>query len=479
MRLPATVANPSLVVLIAGAGFSSRERFAEAVNRRGWQMHGVKLTYDHVSVKRWLAGSTCQYPDVVAAVLSDAWGIPIPVDVIWPQLREGSRPAPAHLQPWVAARTLEDLGVFLRSDVLTRRDILTASVGVVAGKAFTDPVARWLDAEALGLAAGDGRNFGKINVSAVEGIEHATRQFAASDATAGGGLTREAAIGQLKYAVDLARHSRFTEQVGGRLLAAIADLAGWVGWMSHDAAMPGPAQRYLTYALQAAHEAGTERARLRAVGVLADMARQMQSLGEPDTGVRLVELALERLPKDRKRFNAVRGMLWNLKANLLAGTDPGCAPEVRSAIGLSFDLYHQAKDDHRVPEAVDYYPYTCEAELASVAAACYRDLAHVRPEFAALAEQQALFALAHRDHSFTRSKAFDQINLARIRFHMAEPEQACLDGSRALELAATVQASSRVRVQLTQLVADAEPYLPHPAVREFREKSIQLIDENG
>jgi hypothetical protein len=87
-----------------------------------------------------------------------------------------------------------------------------------------------------------------------------------------------------------------------------------------------------------------------------------------------------------------------------------------------------------------------------------------------------LFALAHRDDGFTRSKVFDQINLARIRFHMAEPEQACLDGSRALELAATVQASSRVRVQLSQLVADAEPYLPHPTVRKFREQTRQLID---
>ena len=27
-------------------------------------MHGVKTSYDHVSVKRWLAGSICQNPDV-------------------------------------------------------------------------------------------------------------------------------------------------------------------------------------------------------------------------------------------------------------------------------------------------------------------------------------------------------------------------------------------------------------------------------
>src|SRR5262249_43570751 len=38
-------------------------------------MCGLKLSYDHVTVKRWLAGSVCQNPDVVAAVLSDAWGV--------------------------------------------------------------------------------------------------------------------------------------------------------------------------------------------------------------------------------------------------------------------------------------------------------------------------------------------------------------------------------------------------------------------
>jgi hypothetical protein len=54
-------------------------------------MHGVRLNYDHVSVKQWIGGSTCQYS--------------------------------AHRQAWVAARTLENLGVFLRSDILTRRAV--------------------------------------------------------------------------------------------------------------------------------------------------------------------------------------------------------------------------------------------------------------------------------------------------------------------------------------------------------------------
>jgi hypothetical protein len=62
VKLPQQIANPGLAALLEGSGFPSLERFANAVNLRGWQLHEAKLSYDHVSVKRWLAGSVCQYP---------------------------------------------------------------------------------------------------------------------------------------------------------------------------------------------------------------------------------------------------------------------------------------------------------------------------------------------------------------------------------------------------------------------------------
>jgi hypothetical protein len=62
------IANPGLEALIRGAGYHSLERFAQVVNHRGWEMHGVKTSYDHITVKRWLYGSQSQNPDVVAAV---------------------------------------------------------------------------------------------------------------------------------------------------------------------------------------------------------------------------------------------------------------------------------------------------------------------------------------------------------------------------------------------------------------------------
>jgi hypothetical protein len=91
----------------------------------------------------------------------------------------------------------------------------------------------------------------------VQAIERSTRYFAATDAEIGGALSREAAVGQLKYAVDLARHGSYSDRTGNRLLAAVAELSGLVGWLCHDSNMPGPAQRYLMYGLQAARESST------------------------------------------------------------------------------------------------------------------------------------------------------------------------------------------------------------------------------
>jgi hypothetical protein len=468
--MPGHITNPCLAALIQGAGFASLERFAIAVNHRGWDMHGIKTCYDHISVKRWLAGSVRQNPDVVAAVLSDGWGVPVPVQVIWPELRDGTSPVPAHLQPWVAVRTLEDLGIFIRSDMLTRREMLTEAIGLATGSTFVEPIARWLNARAVGPAATGTERPDRIGMADVIGIERSTQYFAATDAEAGGGLSREAAVGQLKYAVDLMHSASYTSPVGNRLLAAIADLSGWVGWMSHDVAMDGPAQRYFVYGLQAARESHDERAQFRAVGILADMSRQMLASGRPDSGLRLIDLAFDQLPRDGRRINKVRSLLWNLRAHMLASMGTGYTSEARSAVGLSFDLYGQIGDEDNASAVTACFPYTTDAELASGAAVCYRLLDEHDRALAAEAERQALYALSHRPKGFTRSRVFDQIELARARFAAGEPDQACTDGEVALRLAGDVATSKRVVLRLHELLEDAEPYKNRNRVREMREK---------
>lgn len=357
--------------------------------------------------------------------------------------------------------------------MLTRREMLTGSASVATGAALVEPVARWLGAPATGLkAAGADSGPGRVGLGTVAAIEQATRQFADADAEGGGGLSREAAVGQLRYAVDLTAQGRYTQAVGDRLLAATAELSAVVGWMCHNLSMEGPAQQYLVYGLQAARESGDERAPLLVVSILRNMAHQMRSLGHPDTGLRLVNLAFDQLPGDRRRLSAVRAMLWRSKARMLAGMGASNLPEVRSAIGLSFDLYGDATDEDvlRTIAASPLDAIASEAELAGGAAGCYADLAGEDRRLAADAEKHALYALAHRGDGFARAKAFDQIDLVRARFRGAEPDQACVDGHKAIEMAAEITASQRVVSRLSKLMTDSEPYRDRPAVRDFREQ---------
>lgn len=384
----------------------------------------------------------------------------------------------AHLHAWGALRTLEELGVFLRSDMLNRRDILAASIAAATGKALVEPLARWFGTEPAPLPASERSEMGRIGMSAVQGLERSVHQFVASDASSGGGLAREAAVGQLKYAVDLAQHASYSEVVGNRLLTVIAHLAGQVAWMSHDVGMDGPAQRYFWYGFQAAHQAGTERAQLKAVGILANLTRQVQAAGQLGTARSLVDLAIERVPNDTRRFNAVRGMLWNLKANVISSMGVAHLTEVDRYINLSFDLYRKSADDERSPAVTDYFPYTCEAELAGVAAASYRDLAHEDTRLASRAEQHARYALDNRGDGFARSKLFDQVTLARARLRAGELGQACVDGQQAIQMATAVTDSKRVRTHLRQLMNDAAPHQREPVVRELREELRVAVAES-
>lgn len=465
------IVNPGLETLIRGAGYSSLERFAEAVNHRGWEMHGLKTSYDHITVQRWLAGSKSQNPDVVAAVLSEGWGIPVPVEVLWPELRDGQPAVPAHLQPWAAGRTLEELGIFVRSDMLTRRETLTGAVKAVSGPALLAPIARWLGVPAGGLPGKDD-GMPRVGVADVEAIERSTRYFAATDAEIGGGLSREAAVGQLKYAVDLAKHGSYSDRVGNRLLAAIAELSGLVGWLCHDSRMPGPAQRYFTYGLQAARESTHPRARLLTVSILSDMAQQMRWLGRPNIALHLHDLALSQLPADRRRYNVLRAVLAGNRANDgLCRLGGSSLTEARSVLSLSFDLYAQASDEDRATSPTMWHRSLnmTEARLASNAAGAYLVMAREDKGLAAEAEKYTLHDLANAGEGQGRNKAFGQIRLARIRFIVGEPEQAAADGDQALDRAEHT-ASAMIKIRLRELLADSDPYADVPRVVEFRDR---------
>jgi hypothetical protein len=260
--------------------------------------------------------------------------------------------------------------------------------------------------------------------------------------------------------------------VGNRLLAAIAELSGMVGWLCHDSKMPGPAQRYLMYGLQAARESTDPRAALLVVSILSDMAQHMRWLGRPNTAVRLLDLAASRLPADRNRFNVIRAVLASKRAeNGLCYLGSSCLPEVRNALSLSLDLHAQASDEDRATAPTLWHRALdmSEAELSGMASAAYLVMARDNRQLAAEAEDRTLYLLASVGEGQRRNKVFAQIRLACVRFVAGEPEQASDDGDQALDLAENT-ASAMVRTRLRELLADSDPYQDVPKVRELRER---------
>ncbi|TCB91623.1 hypothetical protein E0H26_25385 [Micromonospora zingiberis] len=470
MNLPSNVANPVLAVLIKGCGYPSLAQLATAINKHGSQRYGVETKYDHTSVKRWLQGGRCEHKDVVAEVLAAAWAVPIAPEIIWPGAREGSRPLPAHFHPGVAARTLEVLATAVVRDMLTSRDLLADSVDVAIGSAIVEPITRWLRAEPVRLAISDRRRPGRVNLAAVEEVERATRLLVATDARLGGSVCREAAIGELKYAVDLLRTADIDITTGNRLLSAIAKLAGEIGWMSHDAGLEGPAQQYFTLGLQAAHESTDQRAPFVAIGILADMARQMRKINQPESGLRFIDLGFEYLP-EYARGGRVEAMLWNLKGRLLSVMGRARRNEVESAVCLSFEMFTQSNEVDSPPWQHEILNYIGIAEFQRHASGAYLALAAQDgggDRFAAEAEKAALKALESWSPTFQREKAYSLIDLAHARFLLDRPDEACDDGEQAIRAAAHIIGSTHTSARLKELHVISDPFSSERRVKEFQ-----------
>jgi len=401
---------------------------------------------------------------VVAAVLSDAWGIHL--EAAQPELCGGEQPA--YRQPCSADRTIKELSIFLRSDMLTRRETLTQAVKAMTGPALVAPIVGWLDTSP-GRLEPRSQGTQRIGIGDVESIERSTRFFAATDADVGGALSREAAVGQLKYAVDLARHAVYAESTGNRLLAVIAELSGLVGWLCHDSNMPGPAQRYFAYGLQAARESADPRAQLLVVSILADMGEHFRWLDRPDTALRLLDLSIAQLPSDR-RFDGLRALVVARRAgNALCYLGPSRLSEVRIALGMAFDLYGRANEDDNAGASTMWHRVmdVSEHELVPPAAAAFVALAEHDPRLAAEAEKYTLRQLANLPDGQGRSKMFGHIRLAKIRFLSGEGEQACEDGDQALDIAPCVT-STMIQARLRDLMAAAKPFAEVPRVRQFK-----------
>lgn len=334
MRLPTRVGNPCLATLLAGSGIASLEQFAQLVNRHGADEYQLQLFYDRNSVIRWLKGAECKHPQVVAEVLSRAWGICIPAPAIWPTAGGGAAPILAHQHPWVAAHTVAGLSMQVCRDVLT--DPTVTAPPLVDGSVLLATIRRWLAAEPGRLT---GRADGNIEVTAglVERLDSLVVDLTAAAARIGSRWVRDAAVGHLHCGVDLLRHGRYDTATGNQLLAMVADLAGAVAVFSADAGRPDLAQTYAVFGLHAAYESTHPTAVVIVAAILGALSEQQASNGRGDVGRALLDLAIGHLASTAEH-RPVRAVLVARRAAHLATVQPAPVGEVVNAIDLALAL---------------------------------------------------------------------------------------------------------------------------------------------
>ncbi|MEU0845705.1 transcriptional regulator [Streptomyces sp. NPDC005962] len=316
-----------------------------------------------------------------------------------------------------------------------------------------------------GTATGaPGRRLGAADAALIADY---TRMFRTMDNRHGGGSTLHSATGQLAWATRTIRDGSYTEAAGRALFRELADLAGCVGWMSHDVAQWPAAIRNLTLAVHAARESGD--ANLTA-HLLQCLARIWGYLGRPDTGADCIALAL--YGTRNSAHPVVRAGLYSLAARFAAMRNQ--STEALRNVRHAQEIFHEDASD----ELPAYAAYLNHAELSSTLGEVLLFLARAsnHAQHATTALELLGIASAERDPDRARSRAFDAVGVARALLVVGDIDAACDAGRRALAIGSGVD-SARVRRRFLDLARESAPHEGAPAVRDLREQLLATSAE--
>ncbi|MEU7135579.1 transcriptional regulator [Streptomyces sp. NPDC046261] len=442
--------NERLQALIQEAGCSNAG-LARRVNMCGAE-HGLDLRYDKTSVARWLRGQQPRgrAPAVIAEALGRKLGRSVTIDEIG--MANGKNLASGvglQFSPTVLG-AIEQVCELWRSDV-GRRDFLSGTS--VASSALVEPSRDWLITAADAQVA---RSAGaRVGPSDVEAVRATTEALVELDHRYGSGHVRPVVVHYLNSVVSGLLAGSYREAVGRELFAAVARLTELAGYMAVDTGQPGLAQRYYIQALRLAQAAGD-----RGYGgyvLAASMSHLAASLGNPREIAQLAKAAQEGArghvtPRAEAMFYAAEA-----RGHALLGDARSCQTVASRAISR-LEAAENGQDSGDDPPWIRHFD---RAYLSDELAHCHRDLGQAEP-----ARRHAEDALTTHPTGRVRRRAIDLLLLATAHVQQREVEEACVTGTRALELLGTLR-SNRGAEYLDDFRQRLEPYREEPVVREF------------
>ncbi|UGY91569.1 tetratricopeptide repeat protein [Streptomyces gobiensis] len=325
------------------------------------------------------------------------------------------------------------------SDVL-RRAFMTGGPAAIA----TTSLGMTLGARPASAAPG---RAGEAEASAVE---EAVRQIRLLDDRHGADGLYPRAGNSLRAAYELLDVGAQRQSVTDRLHTGAGELAISVGWLAHDSGRLADARSHYAEALATSRVSGDPGLEAHAFCNAAFLARDSDRPREAVRAAQAGQQAAKQVASAR-----LQSLLALREAGGWSGLGDrsGC----EEALGRAQTLFARGPSDAD-PEWMTFFG---EAELAGLEAQCWSALGDWDR-----AARCARRAVAMQPPHFVRNTALFTAELAGDLAGQGEPEEAAVQGNRALDLLDTVR-SSRIRGMLIAAGQRLAPYRREAAVRVF------------
>ncbi|WBQ04385.1 hypothetical protein [Kribbella sp. CA-293567] len=400
-------------------------------------------------VTRWESGTVV--PDAAAQhAMGELHGVPHSVvkQMGWPGWLLQAFPddhAVIH-SPWTPAGTVASTAASAQGGSMDRRGFLIAtgatlsSLGVEWAAALADP----LSAEAI---------FGRRQVTAamIMRLEQRLDDLRHLDDVLGGGEVRPLAVAEFNLLSQLAADTIYDDATGRRLFATLAEAARICGWLHFDAGRHAAAQSYYISALRASATAGD---RSSGANVLAFMAIQTYSVGNPQDAVNLVRTAQE---EARAATPLVRSMLHMRAGRALSKTGD------RAGSARELDAARQAYSKGSHDDDPQWAYWMSAAEIEMIAASSALDLDDPRQ---ALASFAAARDSSYAADGYARDNALFLARSADAHLRLGDVDAACVVASQALDQSDVVD-SARPSAALSDFRLSLAPYRATRSAQEF------------
>jgi tetratricopeptide (TPR) repeat protein len=290
-----------------------------------------------------------------------------------------------------------------------------------------------------------------LTATTLDRLEQRLDDLRRLDDSLGGGELRQLATAEFGLLSRLADEAVYDEATGRRLFSALAESARICGWLHFDAGPHAAAQSYYISALRASATAGDGAC---GANVLAFMAIQTYSVGNPQDAVNLVRTALAQAARATPRVRAMLHMRAGLALSK-TGARQACAHELDAAQAV----FEAGSSDDDPPWS--YWMSAGEIEMIAASSALELDDPQKALEYFGAARDSEYAA-----DGYARDNALFLVRSAEAHLRLGDVDAACAVAGEALDQIDGVD-SARPSGALADFTKQLRPHISARSAHEF------------